>query len=341
MAKESVINRLVSALTAKFEEKNNKVTRSTGWNDTVSDNSYPSEALVKTELDTKEITSNKINSWSNEASSTKYPTEALVQSGLANKENLDNKISDWEDITANSYPTAQLVKNGLDSKLDASSVPTSTSDLTNDGESGAPFITESDIPDITIARQETAESGAAATYILQKDGSQVGAKINIPKDLLLQSASVETVGSTPDSTESAHNLSTGDSYIKLVANTVDGDNSQTPLIIPIDDIFDLQTADESTITLSNGVFSVKASGINTSQLTDGAVTAAKIASETITAGQIADNTITADKIASSLSSTWLTNENVRTISDSEIETYLYDLGTALGAPVSQGESSGE
>lgn len=341
MVKENVINRLVGALTAKFEEKSNKVTTSTDWNDIVSDNSYPSEALVKNALDTKEVASNKINTWSDEPSSTKYPTEALVQSGLANKENLSNKVSSWENITANSYPTAQLVKNGLDSKLDASSVPTSTSDLTNDGENGTPFITASDIPDITIARQETAESGAAATYILQKDGSQVGAKINIPKDLLLQSASVETVGASANAIESAHNLSPGDSYIKLVANTVDGDNSQTPLIIPIDDIFDLQTADESTITLSNGVFSVKVGGINTSQLADGAVTAAKIASETITAGQIADNTITADKIASSLSSTWLTNENVRTISDSEIESYLEDLSTALGAPVPQGEASGD
>ena len=118
------------------------------------------------------------------------------------------------------------------------------------------------------------------------------------------------------------------------------------MIIPIDDIFDLQTADESTITLSNGVYSVKASGIDTTQIKDAAVTTdkiaaknvttAKIADKAVTATQIDDYTITATQIASSLSSTWLTTSDV----DSEIEDYIDSLTTAL-TPASASSIEGE
>lgn len=343
MTKATKIQALVTALTNKFEEKINKVT---AWSQTPSDSNYPSEKLVKDSLDNKQDTSAKQTAWSATVSDDNYPSEKLVKDSLDLKENASNKVDAWSAVPTDvHYPTEKLVKDALDTKLEAADLPTKTSDLTNDGDGENPFLTQHqslESTTVTIAKQTTADTGYAATYVIAQGGSALATKINIPKDLLLQSASVETVGATPDAIETANNLSTGDSYIKLVANTVDGDQSQTPLVIPIDDIFDLQTADESTITLSNGVFSVKASGISTTQLADSAVTTAKIDSKAVTAGKIADNTITANQIAantitatelsSDLTSTFLTISDV----DSEIESYIEDLTTAL-TPVAGGE----
>lgn len=340
MTKATKIQALVAALTNKFEEKFNKVT---SWSQSPSDTNYPSEKLVKDSLDTKQNTSAKTTSWSATVSDDNYPSEKLVKDSLDLKENASNKVSSWSATTTDvNYPTEKLVKDSLDLKLEAADLPTKTSDLTNDGDGENPFITEHQSLDstiVTVEKQTTAETGYAATYVVKQNSSQVGAKINIPKDLLLQSASVETVGATPTSLETANNLTTGDSYIKLIANTVDGDDAQTPLVIPISDIFDLQTADESTITLSNGVYSVKASGIDTTQLKDSAVTTAKIDASAVTTAKINDaavttakiddGAVTSDKIAAAVKSTWLTTSDV----DSEIESYIDDLTTAL-TPVS-------
>lgn len=345
MTKATKIQALVAALTNKFEEKVNKVT---SWSNTVSDTNYPSEKLVKDSLDTKQNTSARKTSWSSTVSDDNYPSEKLVKDSLDLKENAANKVSSWSSTTTDvNYPTEKLVKDSLDLKLEAADLPTKTSDLTNDGDGTNPFLTEHqslDSKTVTVEKQSTADTGYAATYVVKQNSSQVGAKINIPKDLLLQSASVETVGATPTSLETANDLTTGDSYIKLIANTVDGDNAQTPLVIPISDIFDLQTADESTITLSNGVYSVKASGIDTTQLKDSAVTTAKINASAVTTAKINDaavttakiddGAVTSDKIAAAVKSTWLTTSDV----DSEIESYIDDLTTAL-TPVSAG--SGE
>lgn len=342
MTKATKIQALVAALTNKFEEKVNKVT---SWSNTVSDTNYPSEKLVKDSLDAKQDTSAKKTSWSSTVSNDNYPSEKLVKDSLDLKENAANKVSSWSAETTDvNYPTEKLVKDSLDLKLEAADLPTKTSDLTNDGDGTDPFLTEHQSLDstiVTVEKQATAETGYAATYVVKQNSSQVGAKINIPKDLLLQSASIETVGATPTSLETANSLTTGDSYIKLIANTVDGDNAQTPLVIPISDIFDLQTADESTITLSNGVYSVKASGIDTTQLKDSAVTTAKIDASAVTTAKINDaavttakiddGAVTSDKIAAAVKSTWLTTSDV----DSEIESYIDDLTTAL-TPVSAG-----
>lgn len=340
MTKATKIQALVTALTNKFEEKINKVT---SWSQTPSDSNYPSEKLVKDSLDNKQDTSAKKTTWSATVSDDNYPSEKLVKDSLDLKEDASNKVDTWSAIPTDvHYPTEKLVKDSLDAKLEAADLPTKTSDLQNDGDGENPFLTEHqslESTEVTITKQSTADTGYAATYVIAQGGSALGTKINIPKDLLLQSASVETVGATPDAIETANNLSTGDSYIKLVANTVDGDQSQTPLVIPIDDIFDLQTADESTITLSNGVFSVKASGISTTHLADSSVTTAKIDSKAVTAGKIADNTITADQIANAtITKTQLSSDvlgDLLTISDvdSEIESYIEDLTVAL-SPVS-------
>ena len=166
--------------------------------------------------------------------------------------------------------------------------------------------TTSTAGEITVEKQAVAESGYASTYVIKQGGVPINPKINIPKDQMVRSASVETVGATPNEKEAAASLATGDSYILLIVNTVDNDNG-TDLIIPIDSLFDLQKADEQTLTLNGDTYSIKNKGV--------------------TATQIADETITATQIAPSLSSTWLTTTNV----DDEIEDYIDAITTGLNA----------
>ena len=105
--------------------------------------------------------------------------------------------------------------------------------------------------------------------MVKQNGSQVGSKINIPKDLLLQSATKEVVGSTPTTLEIENNLTTGDTYLKFVVNTEDNDNATT-LIVPINDLVEnaVYTAGNG-LTLSSGEFSIANGDITLSMLATG------------------------------------------------------------------------
>lgn len=339
------IQALVTALINKFEEKANKVT---SWSQQTSDTKYPSEKLVKDSLDTKQSIANKVTSWQSTTSDDKYPSEKLVKESLDLKENASNKVSDWNNTPTDvNYPTEKLVKEALDTKLENSDLPTKTSDLTNDGDGENPFLTEHQSLEstvVTLEKQSTADTGYASTYVLSQGGVAISPKINIPKDQLLQSASLETVGSTPSTLESTNSLTTGDKYIKMVVNTENSETGATTLVIPVNDLVDVYTADNTTIVLSNGQFSIKSGGVNTTQLADSAVTTAKINGSAVTTAKINDgavttdkidnSAVTADKIASAVKSSWLTTSNV----DSEIELYIDDLVTAL-TPVSSNSNS--
>ncbi|WP_458456221.1 hypothetical protein [Methanobrevibacter sp.] len=109
---------------------------------------------------------------------------------------------------------------------------------------------------ISIEKQQNAGTGFAATYILKQGGNSLSPKINIPKDYLVKSASLETVGNVPSQIELDNHLSSGDKYLKFIVNTQEDDDI-TNLIIPVSDLVDTYTGDNSTIVLSNGVFSVK------------------------------------------------------------------------------------
>lgn len=125
---------------------------------------------------------------------------------------------------------------------------------------------------VTVEKQTTADTGYAHTYVVKQNGSQVGSKINIPKDLLLQSATKEVVGSTPTTLEIENNLTTGDTYLKFVVNTEDNDNATT-LIVPINDLVEnaVYTAGNG-LTLSSGEFSIANGDISLSMLATGVQT---------------------------------------------------------------------
>lgn len=192
-------------------------------------------------------------------------------------EEKSNKVDDLSSSYAqdtDSYPTAKSVQEYTEDlvqdKISEIDIPANTSDLTNDGADGThPFLTEHQSLDstvVTVEKQATPETDAAATYIIKQNGVQVGVKINIPKDFLLKSAVRRTVSSTPTTLETDNGLNTGDTYLDFVINTIDDDETDSHLIIPVSDLINTYTADEVTLTLSNGEFKVKNNGITANQL---------------------------------------------------------------------------
>ena len=98
----------------------------------------------------------------------------------------------------------------------------------------------------TVAKAETAENGYSATYYLTKDGEQVGEKINIPKDMVVQSGTVETCA-TADSPVAG--LAVGDKYIDLVL--ANSENSH--VYVKVTDLVDVYTAGNGIVISGNQV----------------------------------------------------------------------------------------
>ena len=242
--------------------------------------------------------------------------QAFKNALLGKFEVLSNKKNDITgDYTQDntSFPTVQGVKSFV------SNVIAGLADVARTGD----YEDLENTPVFNVVKQATAETGYASTYYLTVDGTQVGAKINIEKDKMLRSVSVETVGATPSAEESAAGLDTGDRYILMVVNTVDGDGT-TNLILPIDDMFELQTADESTLTLSaSGVFSIKAGGVTSTELSSNSVTTVKIADSNVTTAKINAKAVTKAKLADEVATQWIAD------ADSEIEDYLTAITNAL------------
>ena len=212
---------------------------------------------------------------SNDYTTTEKTKLAGIETG-ATKTIIDSSLS-----TSSTNPVQNKVINtALDGKADASdlaevatsgsyddlsdtptipTVPTNVSSFTND----ASYLTSTSGA-VTIEQQASAETGYTATYVVKQGGTQVGSKINIPKDFLVKSASVET-SSANNSPQSG--FSKGDKYLDFIINTKDGSSSNEHLYVNVKDLFNEYTADETTLTLSNGVFSIK-SGVIPTKITD-------------------------------------------------------------------------
>lgn len=99
----------------------------------------------------------------------------------------------------------------------------------------------------TMVKQEEAEEGYASTYYLAKDNVQVGAKINLAKDQVLQNVELkqcETAG-TPIA-----DLKVGDYYFEFTFQ-----NKETPIYLAAKALTDVYTAGAG-LTLTNGQFAV-------------------------------------------------------------------------------------
>ena len=310
------------------EDSSNKVT---SWSNTTNDTRYPSEKLVKDSLDNKINTSDIVdNVTTNDATKVlsakqgKILSEGIssASSGLGQAingiySNFNNyQIKDFG--SANGNQNVVTNSSGIITIEPKPTVPTKTSDLTNDGSDGThsfissddsrltdartptthghgnisstgfiggaggkPLITEaygkittgsfgttsgtfaegnhthsqyltshqslSDIGGtVTIEKQQTAESGYIATYVIKQGGIALSPKINIPKDYLVKSASIGTC-STADSPVAGYVV--GDKYLDFVINTKDSSETDEHLYILISDL--ITTSDDNKEDKSN------------------------------------------------------------------------------------------
>ena len=116
----------------------------------------------------------------------------------------------------------------------------------------------------TVVKDESAADGFAATYHLTKNGANVGAAINIPKDMVVQSGSVVT---DPEGQAKG-------TYLKLVL--ANAENSE--IYIPVDSLIEYVTsgsADSDMVVIDIDETTHKV----TATITDGTITKAKLTTE--------------------------------------------------------------
>jgi hypothetical protein len=130
------------------------------------------------------------------------------------------------------------------------------------------YVAETKVPEYSIEKQTTAEEGFAATYKLKRtlDGNStyVGDAINIAKDLVLQSATLETVTEDDKPYEGAK---VGDPYIKMVFNNADASN----LYVPVKSLVDTYTAGTGIEIVGNEISVKLADTTNGLVAVDGAL----------------------------------------------------------------------
>lgn len=134
---------------------------------------------------------------------------------------------------------------------------------------GGLFVPTVMIPEYAIEKQEVAENGYSASYRLKKtigeEISYVGDVINIAKDLVLQSATLETVTEVDVPYVGAV---IGDPYIKMIFNNADASN----LYIPVKGLVDTYVAGNGIEIVDNKI-SVKLADITHGLVAvDGALT---------------------------------------------------------------------
>lgn len=307
-------------------------------NKTIVDNALDStssnpvqNSVIKSALDGKVSTENGKGLSTNDYTTTEKNKLAGIES-QANKTIVDDSLSDSSENPVQN----KVINTALGGKANSShthtvsnitdfpSIPSKTSDLTNDSNfvvssTLATVATTGDYDDlidkptlsslggvVTVEKQTTAEAGYISTYHVKQNGSKVGDSINIPKDFLIKSATVETVETANDPVTG---YAVGDKYLDFVVNTKDNSGTDEHLYVLVSDLIDTYTADGSTLALSNNQFSVATGGIGLTQLSD----------------NIPAKGITSANISSWNAKSELTTANV----DSEIEAYLTALTEAL------------
>ena len=118
----------------------------------------------------------------------------------------------------------------------------------------ARFLKVADVDEYSLAAAVTPDTGMVATYQLTKNGAAVGDKINIPKDFLVKSVTLE-VCQTADVPVAGY--VPGDKYIDFVINTKEGDGQATHLYLLVNDLVDVYTGGNG-IDITSGVVSVTA-----------------------------------------------------------------------------------
>lgn len=134
------------------------------------------------------------------------------------------------------HPATKKYVDDTVANIDTTALETSITELETKVDSIA-------IPEYTMV-EVTTTSGYAKTYSLTKDGTEVGVKINIPKDLVISSGTVAEV-TTVDTPYTG--AAVGDKYLDLVLN----DSAEDHIYIPVKDLVDVYTGvDGSKLTVT-------------------------------------------------------------------------------------------
>lgn len=128
--------------------------------------------------------------------------------------------------------------------------------------SDARFQKKSDVVSYTLTKASTADPDYSATYQLFAGSTAVGDKINIPKDMVVESGDVKTV--TTDDTPYTGAV-VGDKYIDLVI----ANKTNSHIYIPVTDLIDIYTGGNG-ITITNNSVAIAIDGTNAHGLSVGA-----------------------------------------------------------------------
>lgn len=128
-------------------------------------------------------------------------------------------------------------------------------------------VTVPAVPTYSMKKLDTATTGMSASYQLTKDGAGIGAVIDIPKDMVVKSGSVQTyeAGALPAGVAEAG------TYIVLVLNDV----AETALYIKVDDLIEYVTSGSTEGDMVFVNIDSKTHKV-TATITDGTVTETKL-----------------------------------------------------------------
>lgn len=158
------------------------------------------------------------------------------------------------------------------------------------------FVGNIKVPEYTLAKLDEATAGMGSSYQLKKDGTAVGATIDIPKDLVVKSGSVKDfeAGALPEG------VSEAGTYIEL---TLQNDDN-TKIYINVSKLIDIYAGGDTTsikVNVDPSTHKITATiadgGVGTGQIGDGAVTAAKLAADAVETAKIKDGAVTKAKLA--------------------------------------------
>ena len=169
-----------------------------------------------------------------------------------------------------------------------------------------------DVPEYAIEKQEVAEEGYAVSYKLKKTvggaSSYVGHTINIPKDMVLQSATLETVTEVNVPYLGA---AIGDPYIHMVFN----DASASAINVPVKGLVDTYTAGDGIAIVDNAISVKIAENANGLVAVDGALSINLATTESAGAMSAEDKAALDALIALNIAESYATKEEIQEVVD--------------------------
>jgi hypothetical protein len=198
---------------------------------------------------------------------------------------------------------------------------------------------------IAVEKKAIANTGYASSYTIKANGVALSPDIDIPKDFLVKSATLETVTTADTPYQGAQ---VGDKYIDFTINAKDASETAEHIYLPVNDLVDVYTAGNG-LSLTNGEFAVVVDSTNANGLSVGAngVALANVTASTSGAGGTNGAMLATDKekldgVSVEANKVTVTTENAGTIqidgttkvvvdfaTDNEVTTMLDD---ALPAP---------